>query len=78
MDGHELFKTGTDVLRQCQITLCKYFVSLAQWTDSACYENASLSVVDTVSTAQHLLTFLILTVEKLCKMSFREESVFCT
>jgi hypothetical protein len=57
MDGHELFKTGTDAVRQCQITPCKYFVFLAHWTDSACYENAARSVVDTVSTAQHLLTF---------------------
>jgi len=57
MDGHELFKTGTDVLRKCQITLRKYFVFLAQWTDSARYENKSRSVVDTVSNAQHLLPF---------------------
>jgi hypothetical protein len=79
MDGHELFKTGTDVLKQCQITLCKYFVSLAQWTDSACYENATRSVVDTVS--KHYTAspdLLIPTVEKLCKISFREKSVFYT
>jgi len=41
MDGNELFKIGTDVMRQGQITLCKYFVFLAQWTDSTCYENTS-------------------------------------
>ena len=57
MDEHELFKTGTDVLRQCQINLCNYFVFLARWTDSACYENVSRTVVDTVSNAQHLLPF---------------------